>query len=135
MCRELRLLLRMGEHHGAGHVRNEALYARDELIRQLVVDPAAFCVHAASTRKVPWQLEHSLLFRSEQRDVDDVLRTGGDHAPHRIETSTHPDPVATIIEALATLVARRLRFAIQSRSLVRPPRPIPTEIVRHAGAA
>src|SRR5207302_1739268 len=114
MCRELRLLLRMGEHHGAGHVWNEALYARDELIRQLVIDPAAFCVHASSTRKVPWQLEHGLLFRSEQRDVDDVLRTRRDHAPHRIETSRHPGPIATIIEARASRVARRLGFAIQS---------------------
>src|SRR5438552_6547227 len=116
MCRELPLLLRMGEHYGAGHVGNEALRARHELVRQLGIDPAAFCSHASSTRNVPWQLEHGLLSRSEQRHVDDVLRAGRNDAPHRIETSTHPGPIAASIEALAARVARRLRFAIQSRS-------------------
>src|SRR2546427_13264663 len=102
MCRELRLLLRMGEHHGAGHVRNQALYARDELIRQLVVDPAAFCVHASSTRKLPWPLEHSLLFRSEQRDVEDVRPTGRGHGPHRIRAPTPPAPGAPSIATRPT---------------------------------
>ena len=106
MGSELRVLMDVREHDRSRAVRNEPLYAGRELIPQLVIDPAACGLQAASTRDVPGQLEHGLVLRAKHRDVDDVLGTRHDQACHLIEPPAHPRPVPAIVEAHACRVPR-----------------------------
>ena len=134
MCGELRASLELREHDGTRRDRHKPLHVCDELVGQLVVDPAPLRVHLATPRGMPRQLEQLLLAGREHRHVHDVGRTRHHHPQQIVEPPTHPRPLPVVVEALATGVAGWLGFAIQTRRVVRQCRTIPEQIARDVRA-
>ncbi len=110
------------------------MHARDKLVRQLVIPPAAPRLHLAATRHMPRQLEQVFFLPAEHRHVDEIGGPRRHHTSEGVESPLDPRPLTLVVEALAAGVARRLRCSIQARGVVCQRRTVPEQIVRDVRA-
>src|SRR4029077_18296238 len=87
------------EHHRRGALRDEFLYSRHELVRELPRGPPPPS-HIPRPHEMPWQLEQVLATARQLYHIEQVRGAGDDCARDLAVAAPNPGPLARGVERL-----------------------------------